>query len=106
MHKTDYRINKELCEIYTKNISPLIWTIPVISESITFDIQLYNYSKVPISWEIKYNECIKCTSENKHSNNNYKNCLTLSNKCVHYKSIRITPTVNLKVTRNKFHCNY
>lgn len=97
-NKTDYRINKELCEVYAKNISPLIWTIPVISESTTFDIQLYNFSKVPISWGLKYNECIKCTSKNKNNNtNNQKNCSTVSNKCVHHKSIRITPTANLKV---------
>ncbi|XP_026809873.1 uncharacterized protein LOC113551681 [Rhopalosiphum maidis] len=92
------KINNELDKIYTKNTSPLIWTIPAISDSSTFDIQLYNFSKVPISWGIKYNECIKCTSKNKNNNNNnLKNCSALSNKCVHYKSIRMTPNVNLKM---------
>lgn len=92
--------------MYKKNISPIIWTLPVIPESTTYDIQLYNPSKVPISWEIKYNECIKCTSENKNNNNNHKNCITQSNKCMHYKSIRITPTANLKVIHKKRHSNY
>ncbi|XP_025195925.1 LOW QUALITY PROTEIN: uncharacterized protein LOC112595057 [Melanaphis sacchari] len=93
------KINNKLDEIYTKNTSPLIWTIPAISESTTFDIQLYNFSKIPISWGIKYSECIKCTSKNKNNNNNnnHKNCRSLSNKCEHYKSINITPTVNLKM---------
>lgn len=94
-----------MSKVYKKNISPLIWIIPVISEPTEFEVQFYNLLKIPVSWALKYNKCSKCTSEN---NNSYYNNIrnkdynTLSNKCVHYKNIQISPMINLKVSYSKY----
>lgn len=87
-------------KVYTKNTSLILWTIPITSEPTVFEFQLYNPLKMPISWAIKYNKCVKCTVENnsKNKNNNaIKKYGIHSNKCEHNQSIKITPTINLKV---------
>lgn len=91
----DYRVNNELSKMYIKNIPSLTWTIPVISESNIYEFQLYNLSKIPIIWRLKPDKCIKCTMKKEiDKNKGYGN---ISNKCVHYKSIQISPTINFKV---------
>lgn len=101
--KNNYRVNNELSKVYTKNKSPLIWNIPIISEAAVFEFQFHNSSKIPISWALKYNKCITCAKENNNNtkyNSMNKNYGTFSNKCVHSKSIQIFPSVNLKVIQN------
>lgn len=95
----NYRVNSELSKAYTKRVSSLIWTIPVISEPTIFEFQFYNSLNMPISWTLKYDKCIKCTlEENNNEKNNYnKNYSIFSNKCEHYKIVQITPPGNLKV---------
>ncbi|VVC36257.1 Immunoglobulin-like fold [Cinara cedri] len=92
------KINNELRKAY-KNISPIIWTIPVISESTIYEFQFNNSSKVPISWAFKYNKCMQCTSKNNinNKNNSKRTYGTLANKCVHYGTIQICPTANLEM---------
>jgi len=75
--------------MYTNNVSPLIWTIPIISETSIFEFQLYNLLKTPISWALKYNGCIKCTMENKNNKHMIKK--DYLNKCVHHRYIHIIP---------------
>lgn len=81
--------------MYIKNIPLLTWNVPVISESNIYEFQLYNLSKIPIVWTLKYNKCIKCTMEKKNDRN--KDYNNFSNKCVHSKSIQVSPTINFQV---------
>lgn len=97
-----YRMNNDLSKAY-KNTSPIIWTIPVISEPTIYEFQFKNSSaNVPnIGWAFKYYKCIKCINNNNINNKkNRKDYGTVANKCVHYKSIKISPTANLKVIGN------
>lgn len=90
-------MNSDLSRVY-KDTSPIICTIPVISESTIYEFQFNNSSKVPIDCVFKFNKCIICTSENNIKKiNNKKDYGTLANKCVHYKNIQISPKANLKV---------
>lgn len=71
-----------------------------------FEFQLYNSSKIPINFALKYNECVKCKSNINNNNvNNIKKVYgASSNKCVHSKSIRTFPAiVNLKVSNSKYY---
>lgn len=85
----------------------ILWTMPEILEKTTFEFQLYNNLKLPISWALTYNKCMTCTTENNNSNNDSntnnikKSYGTHSKKCVHYKCIKISPTMNLKVINFK-----
>lgn len=99
-----YRMNNDLSNAY-KNTSPIIWTIPVISEPTIYEFQFKNSSaNIPnIGWAFKYYKCTKCNNNNNNNINNKinkKDYGTLANKCVHYKSIQIHPTANRKVIRN------
>lgn len=107
-----HRVNHELNKDHTKNVLQIIWTIPVLLEATTFEFQFYNNLKLPINWALKYNKCITCTERNSINSNNdnqndnitdniKKSYGTHSNKCVHYKCIKISPTMNLKVINLK-----